>query len=97
MYPRCLVFSECLFAEILERVLESEWNLLLEDIGLWIPAEFVNKESDDKPENEEELGIRKFFLYLFIYYYFLGGLKTHTVSPSKEDSIWCPQLAELQP
>eukprot|EP00268_Persea_americana_P056571 TRINITY_DN668_c1_g2_i7.p1 TRINITY_DN668_c1_g2~~TRINITY_DN668_c1_g2_i7.p1 ORF type:complete len:173 (-),score=35.67 TRINITY_DN668_c1_g2_i7:236-754(-) len=41
--------------EILKRVLESDWNLLLEDIGIWIPAEVVNKEIDDKPENEEEL------------------------------------------
>lgn len=42
-------------AKILKRVLESDWNLLLEDIGIWIPAEVVNKEIDDKPENEEEL------------------------------------------
>ncbi|RWR92532.1 hypothetical protein CKAN_02174600 [Cinnamomum micranthum f. kanehirae] len=42
-------------AKLLKRVLESDWNLLLEDIGIWIPAEVVNKEIDDKPENEEEL------------------------------------------
>nr|DAD22332.1 TPA_asm: hypothetical protein HUJ06_023795 [Nelumbo nucifera] len=30
-------------------------TMLLEDIGLWIPAEIVNNEHDDKPEGEEEL------------------------------------------
>lgn len=69
IYAWCLAFSECLYAEILKRVLESDWNLLLEDIGIWIPAEVVNKEIDDKPENEEELGIRKSFLTSTYFYY----------------------------
>lgn len=69
IYAWCLAFSECLYAEILKRVLESDWNLLLEDIGIWIPAEVVNKEIDDKPENEEELGMRKIFLMSILFSY----------------------------
>ncbi|XP_077214118.1 dimethylallyl, adenosine tRNA methylthiotransferase isoform X2 [Tasmannia lanceolata] len=42
-------------AKTLQRVLESEWVLLLEEIGLWMPAEIINKESNDKPESEQEL------------------------------------------
>ncbi|XP_058089066.1 uncharacterized protein LOC131235973 [Magnolia sinica] len=42
-------------AKILERVLESDWFLLLEDIGVWMPAEIIHKESNDTLENEEEL------------------------------------------
>ncbi|CAA7395760.1 unnamed protein product [Spirodela intermedia] len=38
----------------LKRAFESDWLMLLEDIGLWIPVEVVNKEIDDKPEDEEE-------------------------------------------
>lgn len=41
-------------AKILVRGLESDWAMLLEEIGLWIPAEFINKEHNDKPEGEEE-------------------------------------------
>lgn len=42
-------------AKILKRVLETDWDLLLEDIGVWMPPEVVHKESNDKPENEQEL------------------------------------------
>lgn len=38
------------------KALESDWAVLLEEIGLWIPSEVINKEHDDKPEGEEELG-----------------------------------------
>ncbi|KAL6960288.1 hypothetical protein U1Q18_042605 [Sarracenia purpurea var. burkii] len=44
---------------MLARALESDWNQLLEDIGLWIPVEVNNEEHDDKPEGaidfEEEI------------------------------------------
>lgn len=42
--------------ELLVRALESNWAVLSEEIGLWIPAEIDNREHDDKPEGEEELG-----------------------------------------
>jgi len=44
-------------AGMLARALDSGWSQLSEDIGLWIPVEFHNKEHDDKPEgaaDEEE-------------------------------------------
>ncbi|KAG2666404.1 hypothetical protein I3843_15G056800 [Carya illinoinensis] len=40
---------------MLVRALESDWALLSEEIGLWMAAEVINKEHDDKPEGEEEL------------------------------------------
>ncbi|MQL80491.1 hypothetical protein Taro_012938 [Colocasia esculenta] len=43
--------------EALKRAIESGWLMLLEEVGLWIPAEVVNKEIDDKLENEQEPGI----------------------------------------
>lgn len=42
--------------EILVRALGSNWAVLSEELGLWIPAEIDNKEHADKPEGEEELG-----------------------------------------
>lgn len=39
---------------MLVKALESDWTVLLEDMGLWIPAEIVNTEHHDKPEGEEE-------------------------------------------
>ncbi|XP_077224392.1 uncharacterized protein LOC143857791 [Tasmannia lanceolata] len=42
-------------AKMLQRVLESEWVYLLEEIGLWMPAEIINKDSNDKLESEQEL------------------------------------------
>lgn len=49
---------------MLVKALESDRTLLLEDIGLWIPSEVVNKEHDDKPEGEvDELGISYQFLF----------------------------------
>ncbi|MQL84876.1 hypothetical protein Taro_017395 [Colocasia esculenta] len=41
-------------AKALKRAIESDWLMLLEEVGLWIPAEVVNKEINDKPENEQE-------------------------------------------
>ncbi|KAL6521949.1 hypothetical protein OROMI_031826 [Orobanche minor] len=37
------------------RALSSDWNELLEVIGVWIPVNIINKEHDDKPEGEDEL------------------------------------------
>ncbi|XWS21165.1 hypothetical protein CRYUN_Cryun30bG0032000 [Craigia yunnanensis] len=41
-------------AEMLVKVLESNWAVLSEDIGLWIPTEINNQEHDDKPEGVED-------------------------------------------
>lgn len=41
-------------AEMLVRALESNWAVLSEEIGLWIPPEIIIKEHDDKPDGEEE-------------------------------------------
>nr|GMD89011.1 uncharacterized protein LOC109169675 [Ipomoea batatas] len=40
-------------ARMLARVLDVDWVEVLEEIGLWIPAEVINKEHDDKPEGAE--------------------------------------------
>lgn len=44
------------FLEMLVRALESNWAVLSEEIGLWIPPEIIIKEHDDKPDGEEESG-----------------------------------------
>lgn len=41
---------------VLAEVMESNWPILLEEVGLFIPTEFINKEHDDKPEGIDELG-----------------------------------------
>ncbi|XVE94866.1 hypothetical protein REPUB_Repub02eG0046700 [Reevesia pubescens] len=41
-------------AGMLIKVLESNWTVLLEDIGLWIPTKINNQEHDDKPEGVED-------------------------------------------
>ncbi|XP_031271492.1 uncharacterized protein LOC116129895 [Pistacia vera] len=41
-------------ARMLVRVLESDWDALSEEIGLWIPSEITHQEHDDKPEEAEE-------------------------------------------
>lgn len=41
-------------AGILVKALEANWPLLLEEIGLWLPDEAINKEHNDKPDNEDE-------------------------------------------
>ncbi|KAJ4701781.1 Methionine aminopeptidase 1D chloroplastic/mitochondrial [Melia azedarach] len=41
-------------ARMLVRVLESDWAALSEEIGLWIPAETIHKEHDDKPEGVDD-------------------------------------------
>ncbi|XP_021666462.2 uncharacterized protein LOC110654690 isoform X2 [Hevea brasiliensis] len=39
---------------MLIKALDSDWAVLSENIGLWIPAEIINQVHDDKPEGEEE-------------------------------------------
>lgn len=41
---------------ILARALKTHWPELKEEVGLWIPVDIINKEHDDKPEDEEEFG-----------------------------------------
>lgn len=41
-------------AELLKSALYSNWHMLLEDIGIWIPTNVTNPEHDDKPANEPE-------------------------------------------
>jgi hypothetical protein len=41
---------------MLVRALESDWDVLCEEVGLWIPTQIVNEEHDDKPEGAEEFG-----------------------------------------
>ncbi|WJX41352.1 hypothetical protein P8452_28716 [Trifolium repens] len=41
-------------AGMLLRALESDWDVLCEEIGLWIPAQVANDEHDDKPEGTED-------------------------------------------
>ncbi|XP_021911979.1 uncharacterized protein LOC110825791, partial [Carica papaya] len=41
-------------AGMLVRALESDWAVLSEDIGFWMPSDMNNREHDDKPEDEEE-------------------------------------------
>ncbi|KAJ9674456.1 hypothetical protein PVL29_023791 [Vitis rotundifolia] len=45
-------------AGMLVRALESNWAVLFEEIGLWMPTEVIYKEHDDKPEGEEEFDDR---------------------------------------
>lgn len=42
------------------KALETDWAVLSEAIGLWIPAEIFHREHDDKPEGADEFG--KFLL-----------------------------------
>ncbi|WOK94314.1 hypothetical protein Cni_G03016 [Canna indica] len=42
-------------AKMLKRILETNWPKLIEGIGLWMPANVINTEHDDKPENEPEI------------------------------------------
>ncbi|CAL5046744.1 unnamed protein product [Urochloa decumbens] len=39
---------------MLKRALGFNWQMLLEDIGLWIPPTVCHIEHDDKPQNEQE-------------------------------------------
>ncbi|XP_020231807.1 uncharacterized protein LOC109812291 [Cajanus cajan] len=43
-------------AGMLVRALQSDWAVLSEEIGLWIPTVVANEEHNDKPEGAEELG-----------------------------------------
>ncbi|KAK2660352.1 hypothetical protein Ddye_006885 [Dipteronia dyeriana] len=38
----------------LVKALESDWAALSEEIGLWIPAEIIHQEHDDKPEGVKD-------------------------------------------
>ncbi|XP_030454607.1 uncharacterized protein LOC115675932 [Syzygium oleosum] len=42
-------------AGLLLKALDSNWDVLSEQIGLWIPTEVINKEHDDKPEGQDEI------------------------------------------
>ncbi|KHN35670.1 hypothetical protein glysoja_037580 [Glycine soja] len=42
-------------AGMLVRALESDWAVLSEEIGLWIPIEVANEEHNDKPEGASEI------------------------------------------
>lgn len=50
---------------MLVRALESDWAMLCEEIGLWIPVQVANQEHDDKPEDTEEFGMISFFNQFF--------------------------------
>lgn len=41
---------------MLVRALDSDFAVLSENIGLWIPVEIISQEHDDKPEGEEDTG-----------------------------------------
>lgn len=42
-------------AGMLVKALESDWAVLAEEIGLWIPVEVANVEHNDKPDGAEDL------------------------------------------
>lgn len=44
------------FLGMLVRALESDWDVLSEEIGLWIPIQVANEEHNDKPESTTEIG-----------------------------------------
>lgn len=46
---------------MLLRALESDWDVLCKEVGLWIPAQLVNEEHDDNPEGREDFGNISFF------------------------------------
>jgi hypothetical protein len=41
---------------MLVKALESDWAVLAEEIGLWIPVEVVNEEHNDKPDGVDDSG-----------------------------------------
>ncbi|WJX34805.1 hypothetical protein P8452_22881 [Trifolium repens] len=41
-------------SKLANKALESDWEVVCEEIGLWIPAQVVNEEHDDKPEGTED-------------------------------------------
>ncbi|PKA56110.1 hypothetical protein AXF42_Ash015595 [Apostasia shenzhenica] len=43
-------------AKKLKKALETDWQMLLESIGFWMPSEITHIVVDDKPDNVEELG-----------------------------------------
>jgi len=48
---------------MLLRALGTDWTVVSEEIGLWIPFEVGNEEHNDKPEGESEIGnslVKKF-------------------------------------
>lgn len=51
---KCL--NMMLLIGMLLRALESDWDVLCKEVGLWIPAQIVNEEHDDNPEGREDIG-----------------------------------------
>lgn len=49
---------------MLTRAIDTGWNQLLEEIGLWMPLEIINKEYNDKPQGAKDYGNQD-FIYLF--------------------------------
>lgn len=43
-------------AALLIKALGSNWEVLSEEVGLWIPTEVIHMEHSDKPKGEEEIG-----------------------------------------
>ncbi|GAU15402.1 hypothetical protein TSUD_04720 [Trifolium subterraneum] len=41
-------------AGMLVKALESDWAVLAEEIGLWIPVEVMNEEHNDKPDGADD-------------------------------------------
>lgn len=41
---------------MLVKALESDWAVLAEEIGLWLPVEVTNEEHNDKPDGTEDSG-----------------------------------------
>ncbi|XP_074571038.1 uncharacterized protein LOC141827645 [Curcuma longa] len=41
-------------AKMLKQALETNWPLLMEGIGLWIPTNVINNQHDDKPKDEPD-------------------------------------------
>lgn len=56
------------FLGMLVRVLESDWAVLSEEIGLWIPIEVTNQEHDDKPDGQEDIGNIKLLWSRFFFH-----------------------------
>lgn len=54
------------FVEMLKQALETNWSLLMEGIGLWIPSNVINTQHDDKPQDEPDFGKFVYFKSLII-------------------------------
>ncbi|CAN1776558.1 hypothetical protein LINPERHAP1_LOCUS13688 [Linum perenne] len=55
LYASLYLYSDNDFVHgVLVKALESDWAVLSENIGLWIPSELTNSEHDDRPDGQEE-------------------------------------------